>query len=68
MKTLAIVGASFALALAGQAMAQTKPPVKIGNITFMTGPTASSGQLLDAMADLVIHHDIGAVLAPFMAQ
>jgi len=47
------------LAITGQAAAQGKPPIKIGNITFLTGPAASAGQLLDAMADLAVE-DINA--------
>jgi branched-chain amino acid transport system substrate-binding protein len=61
MKRNFAVTALFAvcLAIAGQAAAQSKPPIKIGNITFLTGPAASAGQLLDAMADLAVE-DINA--------
>jgi branched-chain amino acid transport system substrate-binding protein len=51
--------AALGVALASPAQSQSKPPIKIGNITFLSGPAASAGQLLDAMADIAVE-DINA--------
>ena len=57
LAVLALAGLS--VVGAGPAFSQGKPPIKIGNITFMSGPAASAGLLLDAMADLAVE-DINA--------
>ena len=58
-KLLAISTAVAASLLAGTAMAQQKPPIKLGLITAMTGPFASYGRIQDLVSKLAAE-DINA--------
>jgi len=57
--SITLAGFCLVIAVGSAASAQEKPPIKIGNITFLTGPVASSGLLLNAMADIAVE-DINA--------
>lgn len=46
-------------AFTGSALAQTKPPVKIGHISIMTGPVAAYGHLQKIIVDIAVE-DINA--------
>src|SRR5215217_961823 len=59
-RKLLAIGAVVATGLlAGAAMAQSKPPIKLGLITPMTGPLGASGKIQDIVVKLAVE-DINA--------